>query len=259
VPELPEVEAARSLIEERALGREIVAVDDEDTYVCRPHSPGEIRDALVGATFTSAHRQGKTMWVATDRGPVLGLHLGMAGKIVIGEHEAGEPKPDGPVLQPQWDRFTVHFADGGALILRDKRRLGRAVLDPVTDHLGPDAAEITKRAFRERVGHGSAPLKARIMDQSVLAGVGNLLADEALWQARLSPVRPAESLDDEELDRLRNAIRAATRSALRKGGVHTGVVIPHRARDGHCPRCGAPMARKAVGGRTTYWCPEEQL
>ena len=259
MPELPEVEAARSLIEERALGREIVAVDDSDTYVCRPHSPGEIADALVGATLTSAHRRGKTMWVATDRGPVLGLHLGMAGKIVIGEHEAGEPKPDGPVLAPQWDRFTVFFADGGSLILRDKRRLGRAMLDPVIEHLGPDAAEITRKAFRERVGHGAAPLKARIMDQSVLAGVGNLLADEALWQARLSPVRPAQSLDDEDLDRLRNAIRASTRRAIRLGGVHHGEVIPHRTRDGHCPRCGAPMARKQVGGRTTYWCPEEQV
>jgi formamidopyrimidine-DNA glycosylase len=236
----------------------IVAVDDHDTYVCRPHAPGEISDALVGATLTSAHRRGKTMWVATDRGPVLGLHLGMAGKIVIGDAEAGEPKPDGPVLAPQWDRFTLHFADGGSLILRDKRRLGRAVLDPVLDRLGPDAAEVSRAQFRERVGQGTAPLKARIMDQSVIAGVGNLLADEAMWQARLSPLRRAMTLDDEELDRLRNAIRAATRSALRRGGVHTGEVIPHRRRDGSCPRCGAPMSRAAVGGRTTYWCPEEQ-
>jgi formamidopyrimidine-DNA glycosylase len=258
MPELPEVEAARRLIEDRALGREIVAVDDHDTYVCRPHAPGEIRDALAGAAFTSAHRRGKMMWVATDRGPVLGLHLGMAGKIVIGDQEAGEPKPDGPILRPQWDRFVVHFADGGSLVLRDKRRLGRAILDPVIDHLGPDAAEVTREAFRERVGHGAAPLKARIMDQSVLAGVGNLLADEALWKARLSPTRPAQTLAQEELDRLRNAIRAATRSAIRKGGVHTGAFIAHRRLDGRCPRCGASVARAAVGGRTTYWCPVEQ-
>jgi formamidopyrimidine-DNA glycosylase len=258
VPELPEVERARALIEDRALGRPIVDVDDSDTYVSRPHAPGEIADALIGATFTSAHRRGKTMWVATDRGPVLGLHLGMAGKIVVDGAEAGEPKPDGPVLSPRWDRFTVRFADGGALILRDKRRLGRAILDPVIDHLGPDAAEVSRRDFRERVGHGAAPLKARIMDQSVIAGVGNLLADEALWQARLSPLRPAKSLTTEELDRLRNAIRAATRSALRRGGVHTGELIPHRRRDGVCPRCGAGMSRATVGGRTTYWCPVEQ-
>ena len=259
MPELPEVERARSLIEERALGREIVEVDDHDTYVCRPHAPGEISGALLGATLTSAHRRGKTMWVATDRGPVLGLHLGMAGKIVVDGAEAGEPKPDGPVLAPQWDRFTLRFADGGSLILRDKRRLGRAVLDPVIDHLGPDAAEVARDDFRERVGHGATPLKARIMDQSVIAGVGNLLADEALWQARLSPLRPARELTHDELDRLRNAIRAATRSALRKGGVHTGAVIAHRRRDGSCPRCGTAMARAAVGGRTTYWCPAEQV
>jgi len=258
VPELPEVERARALIEQRGLGRVIAAVDDTDTYVCRPHVPGELADALTGATLTSAHRRGKTMWVHTDRGPVLGLHLGMAGKIVVDGAQAGDPKLDGPVLAPVWDRFTLHYEDGGRLVLRDKRRLGRAVLDPVLDRLGPDAAEVTRDAFRARVGRGGAPLKARIMDQSVIAGVGNLMADEALWQARLSPLRPAGTLSDEELHRLRRAIRAAARSALRKGGVHTGVVMGARRRDGICPRCGSDMARATVGGRTTYWCPAEQ-
>lgn len=257
MPELPEVERARALIAQRALGREIAGVDDSDTYVCRPHVPGEIAAALTGTTLIAAHRRGKTMWVETDRGPVLGLHLGMAGKIVVDGAEAGDPKADG-LRSPVWDRFTLRFADGGALILRDKRRLGRAVLDPVIDRLGPDAAEVTRTAFRERVGQGSGPLKARIMDQSVIAGVGNLLADEALWQARLSPLRAAGSLRDEELDALRTAIRAAVRSALRKGGVHTGRFIAGRERGGACPRCGADLARAQVGGRTTYWCPVEQ-
>jgi formamidopyrimidine-DNA glycosylase len=96
------------------------------------------------------------------------------------------------------------------------------------------------------------------MDQSVLAGVGNLLADEALWRARLSPVRTAASLDDDELDRLRRELRAAIRSAIELGGVHTGDLIEHRVRGGHCPRCGAELRRATVGGRTTFWCPEEQ-
>ena len=109
MPELPEVEAARALIAGRGLGREIAEVDDGDTYVCRPHAPGEIAGALEGARLTRACRRGKTMWCETDRGPVLGLHLGMAGKIVIDGAEAGEPKPDGPVLAPQWDRFTLRF------------------------------------------------------------------------------------------------------------------------------------------------------
>ena len=259
MPELPEVERARALIAERALGRTVDRVDDTDTYVCRPHQPGEIAAALTGRTLTAAHRRGKSMWLETDDGdgPTLGLHLGMAGRIVVDDASAGDPAPDG-AANPLWNRFTLRFADGGRLVLRDKRRLGRAVLDPRIDHLGPDAAEISRDAFRERVGRGDAPLKARIMDQSVLAGVGNLLADEALWRARLSPLHPAGELSDEELDRLRRETRAAIRDAIRKGGVHTGELIEHRVRGGHCPRCGAELRRATVGGRTTYWCEDEQ-
>jgi len=117
---------------------------------------------------------------------------------------------------------------------------------------------ISRDAFRTRVGRGEAPLKARLMDQSVIAGVGNLLADEVLWQARQSPLRPAGDLSDAELDALRRALRAATRRATRLGGVHTGDVIPARRRDGRCPRCGAPMRRATVGGRTTWFCEREQ-
>ena len=260
MPELPEVERARALIEARALGRRIAAVDDSDTYVCRPHQPGELADALVGRSLAEARRRGKTMWVPTgDDGPVLGLHLGMAGRIVVDDAAEGDPAPEGERLAPVWDRFSVAFEDGGKLVLRDKRRLGRAVLNPDLSGLGPDAAEVARDPFRERVGRGDAPLKARIMDQGVIAGVGNLLADEALWRARLSPLRPAGELSEQELDRLRREVRAATRSAIRKGGVHTGDVMPARRRGGICPRCGAAMERATVGGRTTYWCPDEQV
>ena len=96
MPELPEVERARALLAERALGRRIARVDDTDTWVCRPHAPGEIAGAREGASLIEAHRRGKAMWVDTDRGPVLGLHLGMAGRIVIDE----EP-------HPLWDRFAL--------------------------------------------------------------------------------------------------------------------------------------------------------
>ena len=259
MPELPEVERARALIAERALGRRIVAVDDNDPYVCRPHAPGEIADALIGRKLTEANRIGKSMWMETGGGPVLGLHLGMAGRIVVDGAAEGDPAPENGKTPAVWDRFALEFDDGGRLVLRDKRRLGRAVLDPDLAALGPDAAEVSRDAFRERVGFGAAPLKARIMDQSIIAGVGNLLADEALWRARLSPLRPAGELSDEELDLLRREIRSATRSAIRKGGVHTGDVIPARMRGGACPRCGAFMERATVGGRTTYWCPAEQL
>jgi formamidopyrimidine-DNA glycosylase len=248
MPELPEVERARAQLEQGALGQQIVAVDDRDTYVCRPHAPGEIAEALTGATFTAAHRRGKTMWLDTDRGPVLGLHLGMTGAIVFG--------PPGPT--PHWDRFTVELAGGTRMALRDKRRLGRAVLDPDLGRLGPDAAEISRDAFRTRVGTSVVPIKARLLDQGVIAGVGNLLADETLWRARLDPRAPADTLDEAQLDALRRELRAAIREAIALGGVHTGQVMPARSRTGSCPRCGAPMSRAVVGGRTTYWCSKEQ-
>ena len=250
------MERARALIEARGLHRPIVAVDDGDTYVTRPHAPGEMSSALVGHELTAAHRRGKSMWLETDGGPVLGLHLGMAGRIVIDDEQAGDPVParDGP----QWDRFTLHFADGGSLALRDKRRLGRAVLEPAIVRLGPDAADVTRRDFRERVVRGRGPIKARLLDQSVVAGVGNLLADEALWQARIHPRRPAGSLSDEEADALRRAVRSTIRRTTRLGGAHSGVIIPYRRAGAHCPRCGAEMEKATIGGRTTWWCPREQ-
>jgi formamidopyrimidine-DNA glycosylase len=243
MPELPEAERARIQIE-RALGREIVAVDDRDAYVSRPHAPGEIASALTGRRLTKAHRRGKFLWVETDGGPDLGLHLGMAGRIAIDE----------PPHTP-WDRFALDFADGGRLALRDKRRLGRAVIEPDFGHVGPDAAEVSRAAFRQRVGRGTMALKARLLDQGSIAGVGNLLADETLWRARLSPRRAAGSLTADELDHLRRVLRAAVRAAIRKGGVHTGEFIPFRARGAACPRCGTGVARATIGGRTTFWCP----
>jgi formamidopyrimidine-DNA glycosylase len=248
MPELPEAERARREIE-RALHREIVAVDDGDTYVCRPHAPGEIAAALIGRRLTSAHRRGKFMWVQTDDGgPDLGLHLGMAGRIVVDE----------PASERGWDRFALAFADGGRLALRDKRRLGRAVIEPDFAHVGPDAGEVSRAEFRERIGRGRAPVKARLLDQRAIAGVGNLLADEILWQAEISPQRSTGSLSEEELDELRRATRRAIRNSIRRGGAHTGELNPERIPGGRCPRCGTELARARIGGRTTYWCPRHQ-
>ena len=243
MPELPEAERARQTLES-ALGRQIVGVDDGDSYVCRPHPPGEMAAALTGHALASAHRRGKFMWLETDDGPALGLHLGMAGRLIVDPEDTSH-----------WDRFALEFADGGRLVLRDKRRLGRAVLNPDFTHVGPDAAEVGRGEFRHRVGTGRAPLKARLLDQGAISGVGNLLADQILWQAGLSPKRPVSDLSIEELDRLRRELRAAVRSAIRKGGAHTGSFIASRRREGICPRHGTPLVREPVGGRTTYWCP----
>jgi formamidopyrimidine-DNA glycosylase len=173
----------------------------------------------------------------------------MAGSLTV--DEAPAPR--------NWDRFTLEFADGGRLALRDERRLGRAVLEPDYSHVGPDAAEVGREEFRRRVGRGSAPLKARLLDQGVISGVGNLLADEILWRARMSPRRPANELTEEELDVLRRSVRAAVRDAIKNGGAHTGHFMPHRERGGTCSRCGAALERATIGGRTTFWCPGCQL
>jgi formamidopyrimidine-DNA glycosylase len=275
MPELPEVETARRLIADLALGRRIVGVDDADTFVCRPHSPGELRDALTGRMLTAAHRRGKMMWCETsplagpeprdpDLGPILGIHLGMSGRIVVTARdgwvaEGGDPPGrDAQPRKAEWDRFTLEFADGGRLALFDKRRLGRIVLNPDIDALGPDAAEITPAQFRAAMSRGTIAVKARLLDQSKIAGVGNLLADEALWRASVSPAARAGQLPREDVDRLYRALRSALRSAIAKGGVHTGEVIAARHPGGRCPRCGAEMEHGTVGGRSTWWCSREQ-
>ncbi len=272
MPELPEVESARAAIERSALDRRIADVDDSDGWVCRPHSPGELRDALIGRELTAAHRRGKSIWCDTsDNGPVLGVHLGMSGRIHVSrpgqaagaaDDEGGDYLGSGAagnrVVKPEWDRFTLIFEDGGSLRLFDKRRLGRVRLDPDIDALGPDAADLPAAELREILGRSHTPVKARLLDQHALAGVGNLLADEALWQAGIGPARRADELESEEVTRLARAVRTAIRRAIKQGGVHHGEIIPFRKRGEHCPRCGGPMRRATVGGRTTWFCSKEQ-
>lgn len=265
MPELPEVESARTVIERGGLKRRIVDVDDSDSWVCRPHPPGEIRSALLGRQLTGTHRRGKSMWCETgDGGPVLGIHLGMSGKIVIAT-------PDGTELDggDYWDRgratgdhrytrFALSFADGGGLLLVDPRRLGRVRLDPPVDLLGPDAASITRGQFRIAFSTSAAPVKARLLDQHAIAGVGNLLADQILWQSKTYPGRPVRDLTEPEVDRLQRATRSAVAAAIAGGGVHTLKIMTFRTPGGVCPRDGVPMVHATIGGRTTYWCPRDQ-
>jgi formamidopyrimidine-DNA glycosylase len=268
MPELPEVESARAVIERKGLRRRIVDVDDSDSYECRPHVPGEIRHALLGGELVTAMRRGKSMWCEADpsSGPVtLGIHLGMSGKIVIadangtevdgGDYWEGRRQPG----DYRWARFSLTFEDGGRLMLVDPRRLGRVRLNPPVERLGPDAELITPAQFRAALAGSTAPVKARIMDQHRIAGIGNLLADEILWRARIHPARPASDLTAPEQSRLLRASRDTIRAALRDGGVHTLTIVSHRRRGGTCPRDHAPMSTGAVGGRTSWWCSAEQL
>ena len=272
MPELPEVENARRLIADQALGRRIVAVDDADTFVCRPHSPGELGDALTGRMLTAAHRRGKAMWCETSEllggppgpGPDLGIHLGTSGRIVVtspdGEAAEGGDPPgrDSQPRKAEWDRFTLEFADGGRLALFDKRRLGRIQLNPDIGALGPDAGQVTRAEFRALITKGTTTVKARLLDQSKIAGVGNLLADEIAWQAKVPPAMPVSRLRRADVDRLYRALRSVLASAMANGGAHTGDIIAARRPGGTCPRDGAEMRHGTVGGRSTWWCSREQ-
>jgi formamidopyrimidine-DNA glycosylase len=271
VPELPEVESARAVIDRAALGRVIVDADDSDTFECRPHRPGEIRAALLGRRLTAVHRRGKSMWCDTSgvggpgpAGPALGIHLGMSGKIVVvdgddHEIEGGDYWERGRSSgDHRFTRFSLTFADGGSLLLIDPRRLGRIRLDPPVETLGPDARDITPAQFRAAFARGTAPVKARLLDQDAIAGIGNLLADQVLWQAKIHPARPVGELTRTDVDRLLRAVRRSVESALADGGVHALPVISFRAPDAACPRCGAQMVHGKVAGRTTWWCSREQ-
>ncbi len=254
-----EAEAARALIAERALDREIAKVHAPDAwFLKRGLTPRAVRSVLPGLRLTDARRRGKLILVDSE-GPVLGLHLGMSGRIVIDGQAAGDPllyAANGD--NPAWRRFGLHFADGGSLFLRDPRRLGAVELDPDEDRLGPDAAGVRLPYVRDLLGRSRAPVKAVLMDQSRVAGLGNLLTDEVLFRAGVDPARPADSLDDAEVRAVARAISTTVRTLGRRGGSHTGDHMPAREPGALCPRDGAPMLRRTVGGRTTYSCALHQ-
>jgi formamidopyrimidine-DNA glycosylase len=142
--------------------------------------------------------------------------------------------------------------------MRDSRRLGAVTLDPDEDRLGPDALTVTLGELRRALAGSRAPLKARLMDQSRLAGVGNLAADEILWRAGLAPARPAGALTTAELRRLHRHVRGTLDDLLTGGGSHTGELMAERRQGGICPKDGAVLVRHTTGGRTGWWCPVHQ-
>ncbi len=261
MPEGVEVEQARRLIEARALGRKIGGVDAPDAwYLKRGLTAAALDAALPGRRFTDARRIGKLLLLDTDdAGPTLGLHLGMSGRVLIDDEAAGDPLIYGSNREnPVWHRFTVRFTDGGSLTLRDPRRLGAVELDPDEDRLGPDAFTITQGELDHVITRSRAPVKAVLMDQARIAGLGNLLTDEVLWRAGIDPARPARDLDRAERRRLHRAIHRTTALTLERGGSHMGDHMPQRVAGGVCPKDGASLERRTVAGRTTFSCPQHQ-
>lgn len=260
MPELPEVEAYRRL-GERVVGRRVAEVVAPDAwYLKRGLTAPALGAALEGRRLIAVRRTGKVLLYDTeDGGPVLGLRFGMSGRLVVdGTAGVYSLLYSSNRELDRYDRFGLRFDNGGELRIRDPRRLGGVELDPPEARLGPDALTVGPAALARALAGSRAPLKARLLDQSHLAGVGNLAADEALWRAALDPARPAGSLTPTELRRFHRHLRATLSDLIAGGGSHSGELMAERRPGGACPKDGTPLVRRTVGGRTTWSCPRHQ-
>lgn len=256
MPELIEVEYSRRLAED-LVGRRVATVELIDPHASAM-SQASLEAALVGTVFGVPRRRGKLLLLDVES-CTLGIHFGMTGRLVLDGRPAVERLLYAPVsLEPGWLRFRLGCRDGATLELHDARRLARVFLDPAEAALGPDAASVTLAQLRDVLHGRRNALKARLLDQAALAGVGNLIADEVLWRTGLSPSRPAGSLNQQELSRLHRRLHSTIALLLERGGSHTGDLMAARGRGGMCPLDGAPLDRTKVGGRTTYSCPLHQ-
>jgi formamidopyrimidine-DNA glycosylase len=266
VPELPEVESVRRAIAPVLEGRRLEHVEIDDVRLTRPEDPLEVAAELTGERVERVDRRGKYLIVRFESGRALLIHLRMTGTLL---HD--------PVGATHL-RAHLHLDDGTTVVYRDVRRFGTWLLaepgelEPYLDErLGeePLVAAFTAKGLGERLEGRRAPLKAALLDQRTLAGLGNIYVDEALWYARLNPLRPAGSLDRSELQRLHRAIRKALELGIaRQGSTLSDYRLPDGSEgsmqsefraygrtDEPCDRCGTVFARARVGGRGTWYCP----
>ncbi len=266
MPELPEVETIKNELLPHVLGRTVKGVDVFWDKMVRQPSVPEFRSRLVGRKITGISRRGKYLFFHLDSGGLLVMHMKMTGSLLV------NPKDD------KFTRAVLRLDKGIDLHFRDPRKFGVMWLDKNEDavlkKLGPEPLDddFTPDTLAEILRKHAAPIKPVLLDQSVIAGIGNMYADEALFEARLHPLRPANSLKPAEVKHLYSAIRLVLRKALEKGGASVRNYIrpdgePGTAHDefsvAHgvgktCPRCGGPIARIVVRGRGTYICPRCQ-
>jgi formamidopyrimidine-DNA glycosylase len=274
VPELPEVETVRSALAPVLEGRRLERVRIDDVRVTLPLDPAGVARRLKGERVASVDRRGKYLMLRFESGRVLLVHLRMTGSF---RHAA-----DGKLGDDAYRRATAWLDDGSALGYRDVRRFGTwLLLEPdevepyLAARLGPEPldASFTPRALAARLAGRRAPIKAAILDQRTVAGVGNIYADEALWRARIHPLREARSLDPAEIRALQRAVRRALEVGIaRQGSTLSDYRQPNGAPGGMqdefkvygragepCDRCGTPIERIVVAGRGTSYCPSCQV
>ena len=259
MPEGIEVEYYRRGAE-AGIDRSITSLMADDLYYLKGQtSPSLLQKALIGKELIRARRIGKLLLLDVDGGDILGLRFGMTGRIIVdGSAPIEYLEYSSERNNPAWDRFIINFNDGGSMRVRDPRRLGGVELNPNFSRLGFDLYTITMQELSQVLSSSSRPVKSRLMDQSEVAGLGNLLTDEILWRASVDPRRPADSLDEKETYILYEHFKKTISELTSLGGSHMGILQDHRTRGGLCPRHGIPLERYKVGGRTTYSCPEHQ-
>jgi formamidopyrimidine-DNA glycosylase len=257
VPEGIEIEYYRRAAEV-ALDRAIAGAVVDPPDFARHGQAAAVAAALDGNRFTQARRVGKLLLLDTA-GPTLGVRFGMTGRLIVDDEAPIEKLEYSSGRNDEaWDRFVVRFEDGGCLSVRDPRRIGNVELSPDESVLGVDLYTVTGADLSRILTTSTRPLKARLMDQAQLAGLGNLLTDEILWRASLDPERPADSVDVAERRRLLRHLRRTVDELTRRGGSHMGELQSERHPDGRCPRDGVALTKRTVGGRTTYACPRHQ-
>lgn len=253
MPELPEVEAAMAILRRRAKGRVIADVTLLHPALRRRVKPAQLR-ALRGARVMRVERRGKHQLLHLDDGRILHVHFRMNGDWAYGRTSDELPR---------FARATVDFTDGTRLILVDSRALGTLDVHPADVELdlglGPDAADRgwTAAQLGAALAKRRGPVKPALLDQKLVAGLGNIYAAESLWRAKISPLRRADSLDDAQVRALRAAIAAVLERAT--GSRYTDddtVDLDVYDREGlPCRRCETPIERIVQAGRSTFFCP----
>jgi formamidopyrimidine-DNA glycosylase len=260
LPELPEVEGFARYFAQHALHQRIARVDVRDERVLAVRKD-QLTRALRGSEFTQVRRHGKHLF-ADVASRWVHFHFGMTGDLAY-YRDAGD--------EPRFARVVFDFANGAHLAFEDMRLFGVIDLTPspeayIEEHaLGPDPldASFTLPRFREIVAKRRGAVKSLLMSQDVIAGIGNLYADEALYQSSIHPRRAADRLRDDDVRAIYTAMRRILRDVIarrEKGGEWPPRYLTmHREEGDRCPRCGGVIARTVVFGRTTYFCKSHQM
>jgi formamidopyrimidine-DNA glycosylase len=259
LPELPEVELVRRSVKASALGRRIASAMVLDTGVLEDVTAEELEGALTGQALTGAARHGKQLFLQVGQGRWLTVHLGMTGGVQVLEDRQDLPR---------FTRVRLDFDDGGSLVYEDMRKFGAIGLTPSMSaflerkRLGPDALEIERDDFVERVARHRRPIKTVLLDQSVLAGVGNLYSDEALFQCGVHPMALADELGEDRLDCIHRNIVSIMDRSIKVGtdfdSFPEGYMLKARHPTSHCPKGHGPWHTMKVNARTAYFCPRCQ-